>query len=120
MRLYNNAAHTATDAKADLVGTLEDYNDTNFNVFGETSAAGLGLDANFAEIHDIAPGAGIQSGVPGPNDCRLTVPSDALQTIFDLGYLVDKHTWTFWFNVPDLRWHYNKACKHRIPGRPGV
>jgi hypothetical protein len=102
---YDNGAHTATDAKGGLVGTLEDFNETNFNVFGETSAAGLGLDANFAELHDLAPGAAIQSGAPGPNDCRLAVPSGT--GVFDLsttegGYLVDKHTWTFWFNVPTL------------------
>ena len=102
---YSNPSHTATDAKGGLVGTLEDYNETNFDVFGETSAAGLGSDANFAAIHDLSTGAAIQSGVPGPNDCRLAVPSGT--GVFDLstptgGYMVDKRTWTFWFNVPNL------------------
>jgi hypothetical protein len=95
---YNNAAHTTTDAKG-LVGTLIDYNDADPNVFGETGRAGLGYDANFGEIHDKAPGAGIQSNVPSPNDVKLTVPSTG---VFDLGFTPDKHTWTFWFNVPNL------------------
>ena len=47
--------------KAGLVGTVDDYNTTYPNVFGETSAAGLGFDANFAAIHDNAPGAGVAS-----------------------------------------------------------
>ena len=102
---YNNTAHTTTDAKGGLVGTLEDYNDANPNVFGETGAVGLGFDGNFAEIHDESSGAGVHSNVPGPNDCRLTVPTST--GVFDLstttgGYLVDKRTWTFWFNVPNI------------------
>ena len=72
---YDNAAHTATDAKAGLVGTLEDYNTVYPNVFGETSRAGLGFDGNFAAMHDNAPGAGIASSIATPNDVRLTVAS---------------------------------------------
>jgi len=98
---YNNAAHTATDAKAGLVGTLEDYNTVYPNVFSETSGAGLGFDANFAAMHDNAPGAGIASSIGTPNDVRLTVPSMA--PIFNLGDdATTKSTWAFWFNVPSL------------------
>jgi hypothetical protein len=101
---YNNTAHTTTDAKGGLVGTLIDYNDADPNVFGGIGKAGLGFDANFAEIHDNAPGAGVQSGVSVPNDVKLTVPSTG---VFDLGFPdspigQNKHTWTFWFNVPKL------------------
>jgi hypothetical protein len=92
---YNNAAHTATDAKAGLVGTLVDYNTTYPNVFGETGRAGLGVDANFAEIHDEAPG----KGVPEGNDVKLTMPPTS---VFNLGEVANKHTWTFWFNVSAL------------------
>ena len=98
---YNNAAHTTTDAKAGIVGTVNDYNTTYPNVFGETGKAGLGLDANFAEMHDKAPGAGVESDVPSPNDCKLTVPSD-FRPSSTLAEVADKHTWTFWFNVPDI------------------
>jgi hypothetical protein len=107
--VYNNGAHTTTSAKPAppnaLTGTVIDYNTASPTVFGETGAAGLGFDANFALIHDIASGSGIQSDGPGPNDVKLTVPSNT--GVFDLsrptgGYLVDKRTWTFWFNVPNL------------------
>ena len=96
---YNNTDHNTVDAKGGLVGTLIDYNTTYPNVFGETGRAGLGYDANFAEIHDKAPGSGIQSNVSSPNDCKLTVPSTG---VFDLGVVAKKHTWTFWFNVPEF------------------
>jgi hypothetical protein len=104
--VYDNGAHDTNSAKpappSALTGTVIDYNTASPNVFGETSAPGLGKDANFAEIHDESPGAGVHNNTPGPNDCKLTVPSGT--GIFDLssyaGYLVDKHTWTFWFNVP--------------------
>jgi len=94
-QVYNNTTHTTTDAEASIVGTLADYNTANSDVFGETSRTGLGVDANFAEVHDLYPG----DAVPGPNDCKLLVPSTG---IFDLGEVADKHTWTFWFNVPSL------------------
>jgi hypothetical protein len=98
---YNNSAHTTTDAKAGMIGTLVDYNTVYPNVFGETSRTGLGVDANFAGMHDTSPGAGVDNdGVASPNDVKLTVPS---VPAFQLGYLSSsKHTWTFWFNVPDL------------------
>jgi hypothetical protein len=101
---YNNATHKTTDAKAGLVGTLTDYNTADPNVFGGISKAGLGFDANFAEIHDKGPGAGVESDVPTPNDCRLKVPAPSLPapSPFDLGWVANKHTWTFWFNVPDI------------------
>lgn len=106
--VYDNGAHTTTSAipapPNAIVGTLEDYNTVYPNVFGETSAPGLGFDANFAVMHDNAPGPGVATDTPSPNDVRVTVPSGT--GVFDLssfsGYLVDKHTWTFWFNVPDL------------------
>ena len=91
---YNNPAHTTTDAEALLVGTLVDYNNVYPNVFGETGIDSY--DANFADMHDSAPG----KGVPDGNDVKLTVPSGT--GVFDLGYVTEKHTWTFWFNVPNL------------------
>jgi hypothetical protein len=94
-QIYNNTTHKTTDAEGGLVGTLADFNTASPNVFGETSRAGLGVDANFAELHDVAPG----DAIPGPNDCKLVVPSDGT---FDLDEVEDKHTWTFWFNVPSL------------------
>lgn len=103
---FNNGTHTTTDAKGGLVGTLEDYNTVYPNVFGETSAPGLGFDANFAAMHDNAPGDGVASNVPTPNDVRVTVPSGTY--IFDLdtaivnGSIPHKHTWTFWFNAPSI------------------
>ncbi len=110
--ITSNPSHTATDAKAGIVGTLEDYNSLSPNVFGETSLTGLGFDGNFAAIHDNLVGPGVASTIPTPNDVRLSFPSNTFigggQGIFDLssnatnGYLVDKHTWTFWFNVPDI------------------
>ncbi len=101
---FNNGAHTTTSATPAppnaLTGTLEDYNSTYPNVFGETSAPGLGFDANFAAMHDNAPGAGVASSIPTPNDVRVSVPSGT--GIFDLGLPADKHTWTFWFNAPSI------------------
>jgi len=90
---YDNGAHTATDVVASLVGTVIDYNTANPNVFGEeTTKAGLGHDANFAQVHDLDIGS--------PNDCKLSM---ALTGIFDLGNDdTVKSTWTFWFNVPSL------------------
>jgi hypothetical protein len=94
---YDNAAHTATDANASIVGTVIDYNTTYPNLFGEeTGKAGLVHDANFAEIHDESPGKGIPEG----NDAKLTVLPTSGR--FDLGWPADKRTWTFWFNVPNL------------------
>ena len=98
--VYNNSTHKTTDAKAGLVGTLDSYNDVNYNVFGETSAAGLGHDANFAAMHDFSPGAAIGLEGPCPNDVRLAVP--ATTSLFDLGLPAVKHTWTFWFNAPSI------------------
>jgi hypothetical protein len=109
---YDNDAHTTTSAKPAppnaVVGTLVDYNNTYPNVFGETSAAGLGKDANFAAMHDNAPGPGVASSIPTPNDVRVTVPNITLPSgagIFDFGdgYTDDPNrTWAFWFNVPYL------------------
>ncbi len=99
-KTFDNTAHTTVDAVDDLVGTLIDYNTADPNVFGGTSKAGLDYDANFAEIHDKGPGAGVEDNVPSPNDCKVTVPSDT--GVFDLGYAEDKSTWTFWFNMPSL------------------
>ena len=97
---FNNSAHTTTDAKGGLVGTLVDYNNMYPNVFGETSRTGLGFDANFAAIHDNAPGPGVASNISTPNDVRLTVPSGT--GVFDLGLPTKKHTWAFWFNSPSI------------------
>ena len=105
---YDNGAHTATSTVLVPtptpphypVGTLDSYNDVNYNVFGETSAAGLGKDANFAAVHDFSAGAAVGSDGPCPNDVRLVVPGNT--AIFDLGLPAVKHTWTFWFNVPSL------------------
>jgi hypothetical protein len=106
---YDNDARTATAVKpVGLVGTLVDYNTVTPNVFGETSAAGLGKDANFAAMHDNAPGPGVASSISAPNDVKLTVPSITLPNgtgVFDFGdgYTTDANrTWTFWFNVPYL------------------
>ena len=96
-QIYDNPAHTTTDAKNGLVvGTLDDYNNVYPNVFGETGIDSY--DANFAEMHDSAPG----KGVPDGNDVKLKVPTPIGMAIFDLGGAIDKHTWTFWFNVPNL------------------
>ncbi|MBN2019536.1 MAG: LamG domain-containing protein [Sedimentisphaerales bacterium] len=103
---YNNGAHTTTDAKGGLVGTVYDYNATYPNLFGEdANKPGLGYDGNFAAIHDIATGSGsVSGGIPSPNDVKLKVPSGT--AVFDLSVyydiMLDKHTWTFWFNVPTL------------------
>jgi Concanavalin A-like lectin/glucanases superfamily len=107
---YSNGAGTATDAKAGLVGTLDSVNDVSPNVFGETSAAGLGKDANFAAMHDISPGAAVGSDGPCPNDVRVVMQTGT--SIFDLSavpykssppsYMTDQRTWTFWFNVPSI------------------
>jgi hypothetical protein len=104
--VYDNVAHTTTSAVLVNVpptppyypiGTLVDYNTVYPNVFGEPSRAGLGVDGNFAAMHDSAPG----KGVPEGNDVKLTVPSYV--PIFNLGdYTTTKSTWTFWFNVPSL------------------
>jgi hypothetical protein len=100
--VYNNTTHTTTDAKALLVGTLTDFNIADANVFGGISRAGLSYDANFAEIHDFNIGAGVESDVCTPNDVRLKMQTGAATSIFDLGWVANKHTWTFWFNVPNL------------------
>ncbi|MGD0596994.1 MAG: LamG-like jellyroll fold domain-containing protein [Sedimentisphaerales bacterium] len=105
---YSNAAHTTTSTVLVPtpapphypVGTLDSYNDVNYNVFGETSATGLGKDANFAAVHDFSAGAAVGSDGPCPNDVRLVVPGNT--AIFDLGLPAVKHTWTFWFNAPSI------------------
>ncbi len=104
---YNNSAHTTDTAKPAspnaLEGTLVDYNTVYPNVFGETSKTGLGFDANFAAMHDNAPGAGIASSLSCPNDVKLTVSSyDPIFNLGDAGDTTTKHTWTFWFNAPSL------------------
>jgi hypothetical protein len=106
---YDNAAHTATDANASIVGTVIDYNTTYPNLFGEdTNKAGLGHDANFTEMHDESPGKGIPEG----NDAKLTVPPTSGR--FNLGLEADKHTWTFWFNVPRLEGTIIRHAYHDI------
>ena len=93
---FSNAAHTTTDAKGLLVGTISDFNATDHDVFGEPGKKGY--DANFAANHDHAPGAGIHDSVSSPNDCKLKFSTDT--GVFDLGGDTDQHTFTFWFNVP--------------------
>ena len=99
--VYDNGANETTAAKPPtLVGWVEDYNTVYPDVFGETSAAGLGFDANFAAIHDFATGAGVYDGVQSPNDVKLKVPSGS--GLFDIGLVAVKRTWTFWFNAPNI------------------
>ena len=100
-QIYDNGAHTTTDAIAALVGTVYDYNTTKPNIFGETSAPGLGVDANFATIHDICDGgAGWQDSAESANDVKIKISSGT--SLFNLGTVNDTRTWAFWFNVPDL------------------
>jgi hypothetical protein len=99
----DNVAHTSTDAKAGLVGTLVDYNTNDPNVFGEASATGLNHDANFGDMHDNAPGGAVSGFTLNYTDCHLDTSS--WTPIFDLGgggEMTVQHTWTFWFNVPSL------------------
>ncbi len=103
---YDNGLHKTTAAKPPTQdGFVIDYNTTNYNVFGETSAAGLGKDANFGAMFDLSPGPGILNNVSNPNDCKLTVAAPL--PIFDMSsgsnsWMTDKHTWTFWFNTPSI------------------
>jgi hypothetical protein len=92
----SNVTHQATDVKALLVGTLYDYNTIEPNVFGEASVPGLGIDGNFAAIHDMNTGKGYPEG----NDVKLVFTG--FTTLWNLGMSADKHTWAFWFNVPGL------------------
>jgi hypothetical protein len=101
---YSNPAHTVNSTKPGplygttaLVGNVVDYNTGDPNICGEASIAGLGSDGNFAAMHDSAPG----KGVPEGNDVKLEV-ADPIVTLFDLGDVSSKHTWTFWFNAPDI------------------
>jgi hypothetical protein len=101
---YSNSAHTVDSTKPGplysttaLVGNVADYNTGDPNICGEASRAGLGSDANFALMHDSATG----KGVPEGNDVKLEV-ADPIVTLFDLGDVADKHTWTFWFNAPSI------------------
>lgn len=103
--IYDNGAHTTTDAEASRVGTVYDYNTTSPDVFGETSRAGLGVDANFAAMHDNAPGGAIVDDADQHTDCKVTVSTST--SVFNLGYAEGgagdvNHTWAFWFNVPNL------------------
>jgi len=85
------------------LGTLVDYNTGDPDVFGEDSAPGLGKDANFADMHDNAPGGAISGFTLNYSDCHLETSSYV--TIFDLGgggEMTVQNTWTFWFNVPTL------------------
>jgi hypothetical protein len=106
----SNVTHTtsstvliAGDSPPYPLGTLVDFNTDNPNVFGETSAPGLGKDANFADMHDNAPGSAVSGTTLNYSDCHLETSSYV--TIFDLGgggEMTVQHTWTFWFNVPSL------------------
>jgi hypothetical protein len=87
----NPTATTTRDAKANLLGTLVDYNATNYDVW---EPGGIGTDANFAQVHDKAVGAG------DGNDCHILMQPSP---IFDLGWPEEeKRTFTFWFNAPTL------------------
>ncbi len=87
----NGPPPTTTDAKAGLVGTLENYNLSHYVLW---EAGKIGKDANFGQPYDKSPGSGLDG-----NDCHIVVPPSP---IFDLGtYNTDKHTFTFWFNVPE-------------------
>jgi len=101
---YSNSAHTVDSTKPGplysttaLVGNVADYNTGDPNICGEASITGLGFDGNFAAMHDSATG----KGVPEGNDVKLKV-ADPIVTLFDLGDVSDKHTWTFWFNAPSV------------------
>jgi hypothetical protein len=82
---------TTTDAVAGLVGVLTDYNLTNYAVW---QPGPLGTDCNF--------GVAFDANVDRPNDCRVRIP-DNDNFIFMFGpYNTNIHTWTLWFNVPNL------------------
>ena len=90
----NGPPPTTTDAKAGLVGTLYDYNATNYNIW---QTGKVGKDANFSEMFDKRPD-------DRPNDCKIRVADNSF-SIFDLsgggvgGNYNLKRTYTFWFNM---------------------
>jgi hypothetical protein len=107
---YDNVAHDTNSAipayPNHLKGTLVDYNTVDPDVFGEDSAPGLGHDANFADMHDNAPGSAVSGFTLNYTDCHLDISS--YDPIFHLGGsaaeggMTVQNTWTFWFNMPTL------------------
>jgi hypothetical protein len=75
-----------------LEANLIDYNAANYGVW---QPGRIGTCANFGDSYDKRP-------ADRPNDCKLQIVYDADHDIFGLGEEVDKHTFAFWFNVPDL------------------
>jgi hypothetical protein len=80
---------TTTDAKAGFIGTLYDYNASNYNIW---QPGKVGFDANFGDMFDKVP-------KDRPNDCKIKIPYNS---IFDLGNYDVKHTYSLWFNLEDL------------------
>jgi hypothetical protein len=104
--VYDNGLLTTDTAKPNsppLKGWVTDYNVANPNVFGETSAPGLGFDVNLAAIHDLNTGAAINATIDQNTDCHVNVAS-YYPPIFNLGDTITptQHTWTFWFNAPSI------------------
>ncbi|MEN6383652.1 MAG: LamG domain-containing protein [Phycisphaerales bacterium] len=92
---YNNAEHTTTEPVRSVVGSLTDYNSTNYNVFGQSGFKGY--DANFAAAFDQSPG----KATSDQNDC--TIRFLAYNYNFDLGdFQTDQRTFTFWFKAPNF------------------